>query len=127
MTEALWALSGVIIGSVITGFINYCLQKSQFKHNKEMFFLQNKSEEEVKEILKDMLNHRVNIDRSFNALKRRIGGFSDEEIRKLLHEIPAIKVTRSKDDNSEWWYLKERGQERIDKRKSKNLKNKSNQ
>lgn len=118
MTDALWALIGVIIGGVLTGVINYFLQKSQFKHNKEMFLLQNKSKEMVKEILVDMLSHIDHTDRSFYALKRRVGGFSEDEIKLILHEIGAKKVIRS-DDNSEWWYLKTREQERIEKRKNK--------
>ncbi|MCC5908359.1 MAG: hypothetical protein JJU13_19235 [Balneolaceae bacterium] len=115
LTDAHWVVIGVIIGSVLTGVINYVLQKSQFKHNKEMFRLQNRSKEMVKEILIDMLNHRTHTDRSFVALKKRIGGFSDDEIKQILHEIGAKKTIR-KDDKSEWWYLKEREQERIEKR-----------
>ena len=115
MGTALWTLIGVIIGGLLTGIINYLLQKSQFKHNKEMFRLQNRSKEMVKDILNDMLNHRTHTDRSFGALKKRIGGYSDDEIRQILHEIGAIKTTRP-DDNNEWWYLKERYQERIEKR-----------
>lgn len=114
-TDAHWAIVGVITGGVLTGIFNFLFQKSQFKHNKEMFRLQNRSREMVKEILIDMLNHRVHTDRSFGALKKRIGGFSDDEIRQILHEIGAEKITRS-DDNSEWWYLKERELERIEKR-----------
>ena len=118
MTEAIWALIGVIIGGIITGLINYFLQKNQFKHNKEMFFLQNKSKESVKEILTDMLWHKEHIDRSFTALKKRIGGYSEDEIRQVLHEIGALKAIRT-EDKSEWWYLKERQEERNEKRKNK--------
>ena len=114
-TDAQWALIGVIVGGILTGVLNFLLQKSQFKHNKEMFRLQNRSKEMVKEILSDMLNHRTHTDRSFNALKKRIGGYSDDEIKQILHEVGANKVIRP-EDKSEWWYLKEREQERIEKR-----------
>jgi hypothetical protein len=112
MTEGYWAIIGVIVGGILTGVINFLLQKSQFKHNKEMFLLQNRSREMVKEILTDTLNHRTFTDRSFDTLKKRIGGYSDDEIRQLLHEIGAKKTIRP-EDNTEWWYLIEREKDRI--------------
>ena len=42
MSEGTWALIGVLVGTIGTGFFNYLLQKRQFDHNKEMFSLQNK-------------------------------------------------------------------------------------
>lgn len=115
MNEAEWALLGVVIGSVLTGAINYFLQKGQFKHNKEMFFLQNQSKEVVKSLLNEMLSHKSFTDRSFDALRSPIGGYSDDEVRQLLHEIKAKKTMRKK-DGSEWWYLLSREDERIKKR-----------
>jgi len=117
--SVLWALVGVVVGAVLTGIINYLLQLSQFRHNKEMFLLQNKGKEFVKEIILDKLNHRTHIERSFYAIKGGIGGFNDDEIRKFLHEVGATKSPR-KDDSGEWWYLKEREMEYIAKKKTKN-------
>ena len=73
MTAAVWALIGVVVGAIFTGFFNWLLQTRQFSHNKEMFLLQNKSGEMVKSVLVEMLNHRSYTDRSFSALKERIG------------------------------------------------------
>jgi hypothetical protein len=111
MGNAYWALAGVVIGGFLSGAINYLLQKSQFKHNREMFLLQNKSTEQVKILLADMLNHRSYTDRSFEALRKPIGGFSDDEIRRLLHEIDAKMISRDKGE--EFWYLLSRKEERI--------------
>ena len=74
-----------------------------------MFFLQNKSGESVKEILSNMLNHRSHIRRSFAALKKPIGGFTDDEVRQYLHELEAKKTTAS--DGREMWYLLSRQDE----------------
>ncbi len=123
LDPAIWALIGVVLGAVLTGIINYRLQKSQFKHNEKMFFLQNKSDEKAKEILADLLNHRVFTDRSFTVIKQRVGGFSDDELRKLLIAIGAQRSSSRKE--GEWWYLLERQQERIAKRKAKSKKDKS--
>jgi hypothetical protein len=117
MSNAEWALAGVVIGGLLSGVINYLLQLSQFKHNKEMFLLQNQSTEVVKSLLVEMLSHKSYTDRSFEALKSPIGGYTDDEVRQLLHEIKAKKVSRK--DDSEWWYLLSREDERIQKRKEK--------
>ena len=113
-----WTLLGVLIGGLLTGGINYLLQRSQFKHNKEMYYLQNQSKEQVKEIIEELLNHRSYTDRSFEAISKRIGGYNENEIRQILHEVGAKKSSRN-DGPGEWWYLKERAQERIENKKAK--------
>ena len=95
---------------------NWLLQSKQFAHNKEMFLLQNKSAQVVKDLLTDMLNHQTHIDRSFAALRAPIGGYTDDQIRLFLHEIGGKKVAR--EDSSEWWYLLSRQNERIAKRQA---------
>lgn len=110
MNEAIWALIGVAIGTILSGLINYLLQKGQFKHNKEMLLLQNQATEVVKSLLIEKLSHKNFTDRSFEALKGPIGGYSDDEIRQLLHEIKAKKVLKK---GEEWWYLLSRSDERI--------------
>ncbi len=109
-----WALLGVIVG----GLLNYMLQRAQFKHNKDMYYLQNQSKEQVKEIIEELLNHRSYTDRTFEAICNRIGGYNENEIRQMLHEVGAIKSSRT-DGPGEWWYLKERAQERIENKKAK--------
>lgn len=113
LNEAIWTLIGVIVGGLITGVLNYFSQRAQFNHNIEMFQLQNKSRENVKEILEDLLNHRSFTDRSFKTLYNRTGGYTKDEVRQLLHEIGAKKVIRESD---EWWYLKSREEERNNKK-----------
>ena len=118
MTDAAWALAGVVVGSLGTGFFNLLLQRKQFSHNKEMFLLQNKGAETIKNFLAEMLSHRSYTDRSFPALKAPIGGYSDDEIRQFLHEVGAKKTSR--EDGTEWWYLLSRQEERIAKRQTQN-------
>ena len=119
MSAAAWALMGVIIGALVSGLVNYLLQKDRFKHEKSMFILQNQSTEMVKSLLAEMLNHRSYTDRAFAALKKPIGGYSDDEIRQLLHELKAKKIER---DGEEWWYLLAREEERIEHLRSKKAK-----
>ncbi|WP_040551589.1 hypothetical protein [Rheinheimera nanhaiensis] len=117
MTEAGWTLLGVIVGALGTGFFNWLLQTRQFSHEKEMFLLQNKSSTMVKSVLNEMLNHRTYTDRSFIALKERVGGYTDDQIRQFLHEIGAKKVSRD-NGTEEFWYLVTREQERSAKQQS---------
>ena len=119
MSSPAWALLGVVIGGLMSGLINYILQRGRFKHQKEMFRLENQSSEVVKEILGEMLNHRSYTDRKFGALMKPIGGYSDDEIRQLLHELKAKKIER---DGEEWWYLLSREQERITNLREKKAK-----
>ena len=116
MSEAIWALIGVVVGTLGTGLFNFHAQRRQFEHNKEMFLLQNRSAEVVKQLLSDMLNHKSHIDRSFSALRAPIGGYSDDQIRVFLHDIGAKKVSRG--DGTEWWYLLARQDERVARKQS---------
>ena len=105
MSEALWALLGVVVGSTIPGIVGAFLQSRQFAHERSMRSLDNQSSETAKEILSAMLNHRRFSSRSFVALRKPVGGFTDDELRRLLHELDAQRTER--EDGSEWWYLRE--------------------
>ena len=112
MADAMWALIGVAVGAGITGLVNWIQQSRQFAHDREMFTLKSTSADMVKAILAEMLNHRRYVERSFEALKKSVGGYSDEAIRQFLHEIGARRTERD-DGAEEWWYLTSRQQERV--------------
>ena len=117
MSEGWWALGGVVVGAFASGVINLMLQKRQFAHEKEMHVLKNQASENVKSLLTEMLSHKNYTDRSFDAIRKKVGGYTDNQIRQLLHEVGAKKVTRDNGEK-EWWYLSSREAERIEKRKS---------
>jgi hypothetical protein len=58
------------------------------------------------------LNHKSYTDRSFDTLQKHLGGFSDDELRKILVRADAIRIYR--DDGSEWWRLLSRMDEYIE-------------
>lgn len=118
MSEGWWALLGVIIGAIAAGVFNLLMQKRQFSHDKEMHILKNQSTENVKTLLKEMLSHKDYTDRSFGVLKKSVGGYSENEIKQLLHEVGAKKSVKDK-DGKEWWYLAEREEERNKKREKR--------
>lgn len=118
MTEAAWALAGALLGALISGGVGLILQARQFKHDERMYQIANLSKEAIKSILLEMLNHKNYTDRSFSALRERVGGITDDELRKILHELGARKTSRN-DGAEEWWYLESRLAERIEKRETR--------
>src|SRR3546814_7877936 len=114
MTEAGWALLGVVVGIVGTGLINWLMQSRQFAPEKQMFQLQNLSAAMVTTVLQEMLNNKSSTDRSFLALTERIGGYSADQIRQFLHEFGAKKTSRTGGAH-EWGYLASRQEARTAK------------
>lgn len=117
MSEGYWALIGVIVGTVGTGAVSLLMQGRQFRHDIDMYRRQRGGVETVKNILADVLSHQSYVERSFKTLKSRVGGYSDDEIRQLLHEVGAQKIDK---DGEERWYLLSRNDERIARRQDRN-------
>lgn len=121
MSDAIWALIGVVAGAAISAVAGWLQQGRRFRHDEKMYSLGNRGPDTVKAFLTEMLSHKKFTDRSFEALSSAIGGYTDDQIRQFLHEIGAKKATR---DNGmkEWWYLVSRSDERIAKRAALQLK-----
>jgi hypothetical protein len=113
MDQGWWALFGVVVGGLMTGAVNFLTQRASFRHEREMYTLKNASEENAKVMLEEMLNHRTHVDRSFEALRKPIGGFSDDVVRRLLLAINARRFERG--DGSEWYFLTSRLDEHVAK------------
>ncbi|MCG8696761.1 MAG: hypothetical protein MI922_01810 [Bacteroidales bacterium] len=107
--SALSALTGALIG----GLISFLLQKQKLAHELRMLQQEHKTEFMAESTAKHFLNHKKYTDRSFDTLKNHLGGFDDDELRKILVRAGAIRVFR--DDGSEWWRLLSRMDEYIDK------------
>lgn len=107
MIGGVLTILGFVLGIAVNRLADYFLYKAKKSLDK------NESIENVKILLSEMLNHRSYTDRSFESLRRPIGGYSDDEIRKILHELNAKKVFRG---NDEWWYSRDREDERNAKR-----------
>lgn len=112
MDAALWntfsALLGALVGGSITLFINRQTQKHQLRMLQE----QHKAEFMAEVTARHFLSHKGFTDRSFETLRNHLGGFADDELRKILVRAGAIRVFR--DDGSEWWRLLSRMDEYIE-------------
>lgn len=111
MQTALFTLLGTIIG----GLISYFMQKQRFEHELKLKQEEFKTEFMAESTAKHFLNHKNFTDRSFDTLKKHLGGFEDDELRKILVRAGAIRTFR--DDGSEWWRLLSRMDEFIEKKR----------
>jgi hypothetical protein len=114
MDAALWntfsALLGALVGGSITLFINRQTQKHQLRMLQE----QHKVEFMAEMTARHFLSHKGFTDRSFETLRNHLGGFADDELRKILVRAGAIRVFR--EDGSEWWRLLSRMDEYIERK-----------
>jgi hypothetical protein len=111
MESALFALLGTFVGGLIT----YILQRQRFKQELILKQEEFKTEFVAENTAKHFLNNKSYTDRSFDVLKRHLGGFDEDELRKILVRAGAIRTYR--DDGSEWWRLLSRMDEYIEKKK----------
>lgn len=107
MDPAILSLVGTLLGTIVGGSITYLL-------NKQSYQLQYKTEFMAEETARHFLSHKSYTDRSFETLQKHLGGFDDDELRKILVRAGAIRVYRS--DGSEWWRLLSRMDEFIEKK-----------
>lgn len=113
MNELLILALGAVAGFVGKVVLQYMTQRHEINRDTDV------AKENVKQILDLMLRHKTYTDRSFEAIRRAIGGFDDDELRKLLHEVGARQCYKFQ---TEWWYLMERSDERINNRERKKKK-----
>jgi hypothetical protein len=111
MQTALFTLLGTVVG----GLISYFLQKQRFDQELKLKQEEHKTEFMAESTAKHFLNHKSYTDRSFETLKKHLGGFEDDELRKILVRAGAIRTLR--EDGSEWWRLLSRMDEFIEKKR----------
>ncbi|MFS4468019.1 hypothetical protein [Maribacter sp. 2210JD10-5] len=111
METAIFTLLGTLVG----GLISYLLQRQRFKQELKILREEHKTEFMAESTAKHFLNHKAYTDRSFETLKKHLGGFEDEELRKILVRSGAIRTFR--EDNTEWWRLLSRMDEFIESKK----------
>lgn len=115
MTETIIAAAAGILGTVVGGLITYFTHKEQFKNEILRIREENKTEFQAEQTALHFLSHKSYTDRSFETLKKHLGGFEDDELRKILVRAGAIRTYR--EDQSEWWRLLSRNEEYIANKK----------
>lgn len=120
MQSSIVALSA-LLGTVVGGLISYFLQKQKNNHDVEMLREEYKTEFMAENTVKHFLSHKQYTDRSFEVLRKHLGGFEDDELRKILVRAGAI---RTLEGDGEKWRLLERNTEYINKQRAKKGKDK---
>lgn len=110
MDPTLASLLGTLVGGGITYLLNRQVHAQQLAALKEQF----KTDFMAEETARHFLSHKSYTDRSFDVLKKHLGGFSEDDLRKILVRAGAIRTFR--EDGAEWWRLLSRMDEYIEKK-----------
>lgn len=114
MDAPLWSMLSALLGAVVGGGISYFLNRQQFANQLHLAREQHRTEFMAEETARVFLSHKGFTDRSFETLRKHLGGFEDDELRKILVRAGAMRVYR--DDGSEWWRLLSRMDEYIERK-----------
>jgi hypothetical protein len=114
MNAALWSTFSALLGALVGGAISYLLNRQQFANQLQIAREQHRTEFMAEETARVFLSHKSFTDRSFETLRRHLGGFEDDELRKILVRAGAMRVYR--EDGSEWWRLLSRMDEFIERK-----------
>ncbi len=117
MSEILIPAIAGLVGILIGGVINYFIQKAQFQNELQKIREENKTEFQAEQTALHFLSHAQYTDRSFETLQKHLGGFEDNELRKILVRAGAVRTYRK--DGKEWWRLLSRIDEYIEGKKAR--------
>lgn len=84
------------IVAVITGIITFAIQERKLKTELRTEFM-------AEQVAKSLLENHKWQKRSFDEIKKRLGGFEDDELRKILVRSGAVKFEGS--EGKELWGL----------------------
>jgi hypothetical protein len=114
MDASLWNTFSALLGAVVGGGISYLLNRQQSANQIRLEQEKNRTDFMAEQTARVFLSHRSFTDRSFETLRKHLGGFEDDELRKILVRAGAMRVYR--DDGSEWWRLLSRMDEFIERK-----------
>ena len=117
MTEILIPTLAALVGTAFGGLITFLTQRQQLNHSLKILKETYKTDFMAEETAKHFLSHKTHIERSFEVLQKHLGGFEDNELRKILVRAGAIREIR--EDGSEWWRLLSRMDEYIERKRNK--------
>jgi len=98
-------LSTIITAAItagITGFITFAVQERKLKTELRTEFM-------AEQVAKSLLESEKWKKRSFEEIKKRLGGFDDDELRKILVRSGAVRFEAS--GGKELWGLISRNKE----------------
>ena len=109
VTTGIFTLLGITLGFGAS----WLLQKNRNIHDLKVALEGVKTEHMAEKTAQYYLNHKGYTDRSFDLLSKRLGGFEENELRKILVRAGAVRYMRK--DGTEWWRLLSRSEEAVKK------------
>jgi hypothetical protein len=113
---SLWSTFSALLGAAVGGLISYLLNRQQMRNQLALLQQQHKTEFMAEDTARHFLGHKGYTDRSFEVLRKHLGGFEDDELRKILVRAGAVRTYR--EDGSEWWRLLSRMGEFIERKEA---------
>jgi hypothetical protein len=114
MDASLWSTFSALLGALVGGGISYMLNRQLFANQLKLAQEQHRTEFMAETTARHFLSHKGFTDRSFDTLRQHLGGFEDDELRKILVRAGAMRIYR--EDGSEWWRLLSRMEEFIERK-----------
>ena len=98
--------SALIAGgvSIVVAIASYIFQRQRLRAELRTEYM-------AEQTIRDLLRHKRWRLRTFDMIKRRIRGFSDDELRQKLVRAGAVSFMRRNGDSNEvveWWGLRKR-------------------
>ena len=113
ITAGLFGIFGVLAGGLVT----WWLQRDRASTDLRIALEAVKTEHMAEITAKYFLSHKGYTDRSFELLSKRLGGFEENELRRILVRAGAIRYIRK--DGTEYWRLLSREPEAIARAKAR--------
>ena len=107
-------LLATLVGAIVGGAVSFLLNRQLHSQQLERLRAEHKTEFAAEDTARHFLGHRGYTDRSFEVLRKHLGGFEDDELRRILVRAGAVRTFR--DDGSEWWRLLSRMDEYIEQK-----------
>lgn len=102
--DVLTTILTAAITAVITGLVTFALQERRLKAELRTEFM---AEQAAMSLLQDAKWQK----RSFEEIEKRLGGFTDDELRKILVRAGAVRFESSEGD--ELWGLTSRNKDAL--------------
>ena len=107
-------LLATLVGAIVGGGVSFLLNRQLHAQQLERLRTEHKTEFAAEDTARHFLSHRGYTDRSFDVLRKHLGGFEDNELRRILVRAGAVRTYR--DDGSEWWRLLSRMDEYLEQK-----------
>lgn len=92
-------LLATLVGAIVGGGVSFLLNRQLHAQQLERLRTEHKTEFAAEDTARHFLSHRGYTDRSFDVLRKHLGGFEDNELRRILVRAGAVRTYR--DDGSE--------------------------